>query len=184
MAKKKKATPLSELGEFGLIERLTKGIELKNKSSLKGVGDDAAVLDYRGEKMVLTTDLLVEGIHFNLIYTPLKHLGYKAITVNLSDVYAMNAIPGQVLVSVAVSGKFSLEAMEELYRGIRLACDTYGVDLVGGGHHHVGDGTDPEHCSGGQGGCRHDGLPEYGQVKRSDMRIGEPGGFLHGIADT
>jgi thiamine-monophosphate kinase len=132
MGEKKKVTPLSELGEFGLIERLTRDFPIRNKSSLKGVGDDAALLDYRGKKMVVTTDLLVEGIHFNLVYTPLKHLGYKAVTVNLSDVYAMNAIPRQVLVSLAVSGKFSLEAMEELYGGVRLACETYGVDLVGG----------------------------------------------------
>lgn len=132
MGEKKKMTLLSDLGEFGLIEQLTGGISLKNKSSLKGVGDDAALVDYRGGKMVLTTDLLVEGIHFNLVYTPLKHLGYKAITVNLSDVYAMNAIPRQVLVSLAVSGKFSLEAVDELYSGIKLACDAYGVDLVGG----------------------------------------------------
>jgi thiamine-monophosphate kinase len=132
MGKKKKATPLSELGEFGLIDHLTCNIALKNRSSLKGVGDDAAILDYKGKKMVVTTDLLVEGIHFNLVYTPLKHLGYKLITVNLSDVYAMNAIPRQVLVSMAVSGKFSLEAVDELYDGIKLACETYGVDLVGG----------------------------------------------------
>lgn len=132
MAEKKKMTPLSDLGEFGLIEHLTRNISLKNKSSLKGVGDDAAVLDYKGKKMVLTTDLLVEGIHFNLVYTPLKHLGYKAITVNLSDVYAMNAIPKQVVVSMAISGKFSLEALDELYEGIKLACSNYGVDLVGG----------------------------------------------------
>ncbi len=132
MSKPKKARPVSDLGEFGLIDHLTRDISLKNKSSLKGVGDDAAVLDYRGKNIVLTTDLLVEGIHFNLVYTPLKHLGYKAVTVNLSDVYAMNARPRQVLVSVAISGKFSVEAMEELYGGIRLACDTYGVDLVGG----------------------------------------------------
>ncbi|MCK4747006.1 MAG: thiamine-phosphate kinase [Bacteroidales bacterium] len=132
MSEKKKVTPLSDLGEFGLIDHLTRNISLKNKSSLKGVGDDAAVLDYQGKKMVLTTDLLVEGIHFNLVYMPLKHLGYKAITVNLSDVYAMNAIPKQVVVSMAVSGKFSLEAMDELYGGIKLACENYGIDLVGG----------------------------------------------------
>ncbi|MFC2116144.1 thiamine-phosphate kinase [Bacteroidota bacterium] len=132
MAEKKKMTLLSDLGEFGLIEHLTRNISLKNPSSLKGVGDDAAVLDYKGKKMVLTTDLLVEGIHFNLVYTPLKHLGYKAITVNLSDVYAMNAIPRQVVVSLAISGKFSLEAVDELYEGIKLACENYKVDLVGG----------------------------------------------------
>ncbi len=132
MSNKKKATPLSDLGEFGLIDHLTRNISLKNKSSIKGVGDDAAVLDYQGKKMVLTTDLLMEGVHFNLVYTPLKHLGYKAITVSLSDVYAMNAIPKQVVVSIAVSGKFSVEAMDELYGGIKLACENYGVDLVGG----------------------------------------------------
>ncbi len=132
MGDKKKMTPLSDIGEFGLIGHLTSGISLKNKSSLKGVGDDAAVLDYAGKKIVLTTDLLLEGIHFNLVYTPLKHLGYKAIIVNLSDIYAMNAIPRQVLVSLAVSGKFSLESMDELYGGIKLACEKYSVDLVGG----------------------------------------------------
>ena len=127
MGDKKKMTPLSDIGEFGLIGHLTSGISLKNKSSLKGVGDDAAVLDYAGKKIVLTTDLLLEGIHFNLVYTPLKHLGYKAIIVNLSDIYAMNAIPRQVLVSLAVSGKFSLESMDELYGGIKLACEKYSV---------------------------------------------------------
>jgi thiamine-monophosphate kinase len=132
MGSRKKVTPVSELGEFGLIERLTGGVLLRNKSSRKGIGDDAAVLDYRGEIVVLTTDLLVEGIHFNLVYTPLKHLGYKAIVVNLSDVCAMNATPKQVTVSIAVSGKFSVEALEELYAGIKLACEKYGVDLIGG----------------------------------------------------
>ncbi len=132
MSNNKKVTPLSDLGEFGLIKRLTGDFSLQNESSLRGVGDDAAVLDYREKKMVVTTDLLVEGIHFNLIYTPLKHLGYKAIVVNLSDVYAMNAIPRQVTVSLAISGKFSLEALEELYGGVKLACENYGVDLIGG----------------------------------------------------
>lgn len=132
MSEKKKPTPLSELGEFGLIDRLTADISLKNPGSIKGVGDDAAVLEYKGKKIVATSDLLIEGIHFNLVYTPLKHLGYKAITVNLSDIYAMNATPRQVLVSIALSGKFSVEAVEELYSGIKLACGNYGVDLVGG----------------------------------------------------
>ncbi len=132
MKERKKITPLSKLGEFGLIDHLTRDIHLQQKSSLKGVGDDAAVVDYRGQKMVITTDLLTEGIHFNLVYTPLKHLGYKAVIVNLSDVYAMNARPRQILVSLAVSAKFSLEAVEQLYEGIRLACERYGVDLVGG----------------------------------------------------
>jgi len=128
----KKHTQLSEIGEFGLIARLTKKIELKNASSLKGIGDDAAVLSYPDKKIVVTTDLLTEGIHFNLMYCPLKHLGYKAVVVNLSDVYAMNATPRQITVSIAISSKFSIQAIEELYAGIHLACEKYGVDLVGG----------------------------------------------------
>jgi len=127
-----KLTPLSELGEFALIERLTKDFPLRHKSTIKGVGDDAALLDYRDNLMVVTTDLLVEGIHFDLVYTPLLHLGYKAVVVNLSDVYAMNATPRQITVSIAVSGKFSLEAVDMLYEGIRKACDHYQVDLIGG----------------------------------------------------
>jgi len=125
-------TELSDLGEFGLIDLLTKDIELKNKSSLKGVGDDAAVVDHGNKKTVISTDLLVEGIHFDLVYTPLKHLGYKAVVVNLSDIYAMNAKPTQITVSVALSNRFSVEAVNELYSGIHLACKIYGVDLVGG----------------------------------------------------
>lgn len=132
MPEKKKITTLSELGEFKLIDHLTGKIKLKQKSSIKGVGDDAAVIDHGKNKMVLTTDLLLEGIHFNLVYHPLKHLGYKAVVVNLSDVYAMNATPAQVTVSIALSGKFSVQATEQLYEGVRLACDRYGVDLVGG----------------------------------------------------
>ena len=132
MTGKKKLTPISELGEFGLIDRLTKEFRTRQQSSIQGIGDDAAVLDYKGKKLVVTTDLLVEGIHFNLEYTPLKHLGYKSIVVNLSDVYAMNATPGQVTVSIAVSGKFTVEALEELYNGINMACEYYNVDLIGG----------------------------------------------------
>lgn len=127
-----KATPLSELGEFGLIQRLTENIQIKNPSTIKGVGDDAAVLNYPDRKIVITTDLLTEGIHFNLMYVPLKHLGYKAVVVNLSDVFAMNATPRQITVSIAISSKFSLESVEELYSGIHLACEKYGVDLIGG----------------------------------------------------
>ncbi|MEI8115335.1 MAG: thiamine-phosphate kinase [Bacteroidia bacterium] len=127
-----KQTPLSELGEFGLITRLTEKIQIKNTSTVIGVGDDAAVLSFPDHKIVVTTDLLTEGIHFNLMYVPLKHLGYKAVVVNLSDVYAMNAIPRQITVSIAISSKFSLEAVEELYSGIHLACEKYGVDLIGG----------------------------------------------------
>jgi len=125
-------TPISELGEFGLIAHLTDSVKIKNSSTLKGIGDDAAVLDYNGKNILVTTDLLVEGIHFNLIYTPLKHLGYKSVVVNLSDICAMNGIPRQITVSIAISSKFSVEALEELYKGITLACEHYGVDLVGG----------------------------------------------------
>lgn len=129
---KRNVTPISDLGEFGLIDRLTNKIKLKHRSTLKGVGDDAAVLDFQDKKIVVTTDLLTEGVHFNLMYTPLKHLGYKSIVVNLSDVAAMNAVPKQVTVSIALSSKFSVEAVEQLYEGIYLACEKYNVDLIGG----------------------------------------------------
>lgn len=125
-------TELEVLGEFGLIKHLTQFITLKNESSLKGVGDDAAVIDFKNKQTVISTDMLVEGVHFDLAYVPLKHLGYKAVIVNLSDIYAMNATPRQVLVSVALSNRFSLEAIEELYAGINTACERYGIDLVGG----------------------------------------------------
>ena len=123
---------LSSLGEFALIDHLTKAVEIKNKETIKGIGDDAAVIDSREFLTVVSTDLLAEGIHFDLTFHPLKHLGYKSIIVNLSDIYAMNAIPKQVLVSIAVSNRFSLESLEELYAGMMLACDKYEVDLVGG----------------------------------------------------
>ena len=125
-------TELSSLGEFGLIDRLASAVELVNPSSLQGIGDDAAVIDPQGLIQVVTTDMLVEGVHFDLSYVPLKHLGYKAIIVNLSDVYAMNAEPRQVTVAIAISNRFSLEAVDELYSGMLAACSTYGVDLVGG----------------------------------------------------
>lgn len=125
-------TPLSELGEFGLIRYLTDSVQLKNKSSVKGVGDDAAVLSFKDKQVLVTTDLLVEGVHFDLAYVPLKHLGYKAVMVNLSDVYAMNGTATQITVSLALSNRFPLEAVEELYAGIHLACKNYAVDLVGG----------------------------------------------------
>ena len=130
--KNESRTSLSEFGEFKLIEHLTQGTEIHHEQTIKGVGDDCAVLDKGEELTVVTTDLLVEGIHFNLAYTPLKHLGYKAVMVNLSDVYAMNADARQITVSIAVSNRFTVEALEELYSGIRLACSTYKVDLVGG----------------------------------------------------
>jgi thiamine-monophosphate kinase len=125
-------TELSELGEFGLIDLLTKNIELKNQSTLKGVGDDAAVIDVSPDKLLVSTDVLIEGVHFDLTYTPLKHLGYKSVVVNLSDIAAMNGKPEQITVNIAVSNRFSVEALEELYEGIYLACNRYGVDLVGG----------------------------------------------------
>jgi thiamine-monophosphate kinase len=125
-------TEISSLGEFGLIEHLTKNIELQNASSLLGVGDDAAIIDHFGKQTVVTTDLLVEGVHFDLTYTPLKHLGYKSVIVNLSDIYAMNAIPTQIVISIGISNRFSVEAVNEIYEGVYAACDKYGVDLVGG----------------------------------------------------
>lgn len=128
----KSVNEISSLGEFGLINHLTENIKLQNKSSKKGVGDDAAVLEFKNKQTLVTTDMLVEGVHFDLLYTPLKHLGYKAIVVNLSDIYAMNGTPTQVTVSLAVSNKISVEALEELYEGMLLACNIYGVDLVGG----------------------------------------------------
>ncbi|WP_411766275.1 thiamine-phosphate kinase [Winogradskyella sp. A3E31] len=125
-------TPLSELGEFKLIEHLTERFEITQKSTIKSIGDDAAVLDFKKNQVVLTTDMLVEGVHFDLSYVPLKHLGYKAIMVNLSDVCAMNATPTQVTVSIAVSNRFPLEALEELYAGIQHAAKIYNIDVVGG----------------------------------------------------
>ncbi len=127
-----KETEISQLGEFGLIDRLTKDIELKNPQSLRGVGDDCAVMEYKDTEVLVSTDLLVEGVHFDLTYVPLKHLGYKAAVVNFSDVYAMNGRPRQIVVSLAISKRFTVEHIEALYSGIRLACEIYGVDLVGG----------------------------------------------------
>ncbi len=125
-------TELSALGEFGLIDRFASAVELVNPSSLQGIGDDAAVIDPQGLMQVITTDMLLEGVHFDLGYVPLKHLGYKAMIVNFSDVYAMNAVPKQVTVAIAISNRFSLEAVDELYAGMLTACQAYGVDLVGG----------------------------------------------------
>ena len=128
----KKVRTIEELGEFGLIEQLTSGFSSKQESTQLGVGDDAAVIDHGAYVQVVTTDLLLEGVHFDLVYTPLKHLGYKAVVVNLSDVYAMNAAPRQITISLGISGKFTVEAMEEFYEGVKLACDRFNVDLVGG----------------------------------------------------
>ncbi|WP_392345610.1 thiamine-phosphate kinase [uncultured Polaribacter sp.] len=125
-------TSLADLGEFGLINHITKYFKIENASTVTGIGDDAAVLDASEKQTLVTTDLLIEGVHFDLSYMPLKHLGYKAVMVNLSDVYAMNGTAEQVTVSIAVSNRFPLEAIEELYSGIQLACETYKVDLVGG----------------------------------------------------
>lgn len=125
-------TEISSLGEFGLIEHLTRNIELQNASSVVGVGDDAAVIDHFGKQTLVSTDLLIEGIHFDLMYTPLKHLGYKSVIVNLSDIYAMNGVPTQITLSLGISNRFSLEALDEFYEGVYAACEKYGVDLVGG----------------------------------------------------
>ncbi len=125
-------TEISSLGEFGLIDHLTRNNETRHASTLVSVGDDAAVLDHLGKQIVVTTDLLIEGVHFDLTYTPLTHLGYKSVVVNLSDVYAMNATPTQITMSIAISNRFSLEALEEFYEGVYAACERYNVDLVGG----------------------------------------------------
>ncbi|MBX2845141.1 MAG: thiamine-phosphate kinase [Saprospiraceae bacterium] len=127
-----KRTEVNELGEFGLIKHLTHSFENKNATSIKGVGDDAAIIDAGDDYLVVSTDLLMENIHFDLTYAPLKHVGYKAVVVNLSDIYSMNAIPQQITFSLAFSNRFSVEALEELYAGVKLACDHYNVDLVGG----------------------------------------------------
>jgi thiamine-monophosphate kinase len=128
-----KRTEISTLGEFGLIEKITKDIKAQNKETVKGIGDDAAILQFSGdEETLVTTDLLMEGVHFDLTYFPLKHLGYKAVVANISDIYAMNGTPKQITVSLALSRKFCIEDVEELYAGIRLACQQYGVDIVGG----------------------------------------------------
>ena len=127
-----KRTEIATLGEFGLIRHLTEKIELKNDSTVKGVGDDAAILDYKDKQVLITTDLLLEGIHFDLTYVPLKHLGYKSAIVNFSDIYAMNGKPKQITVSLGLSKRFSIEDLEEFYSGLQLACDIYGVDIVGG----------------------------------------------------
>ena len=125
-------TEISALGEFGLIDRITKGLELEHSSSVLGVGDDAAKLNYGGTDVLVTTDMLLEGVHFDLTYVPLKHLGYKAAVVNFSDIYAMNGIPRQITVSLGISRRFTVEHIDALYSGIKLACEIYGVDIVGG----------------------------------------------------
>ncbi len=125
-------TEIEKLGEFGLIDQLTKNFETQNASTVLSIGDDAAVIDHFGKQSVITTDLLIEGVHFDLMYTPLKHLGYKSVIVNLSDVYAMNAQPTQITMSLAFSNRFSVEALEEFYEGVQIACERYGVDLIGG----------------------------------------------------
>src|ERR1700755_269936 len=119
-------TEISSLGEFGLIEHLTRNIEIRNASTVVGVGDDAAVIDHFGKQTVISTDLLIEGIHFDLVYTPLKHLGYKSVVVNLSDIYAMNATPTQIILNIAISNRFSIEALDEFYNGVYTACEKYG----------------------------------------------------------
>ena len=132
MQEKTTRTDLADLGEFGLIKHLTSEIKPSNSSTVIGIGDDGAVLDYEGREIVVSTDMLVEGVHFDMAFSPLKHLGYKSIVVNISDIYAMNAQPRKVTVSLAISSKYSVEAIEELYSGMVLACKMYGVDIIGG----------------------------------------------------
>jgi len=132
MFENKERTDINELGEFGLIKHLTAHFEIKNTESVKGIGDDAAVLDAKGKQILVSTDLLLEGIHFDLAYVPLMHLGYKAVQVNLSDIYAMNGTASQITISLGLSSKFPLEAVEEIYKGIELACKKYDIDVVGG----------------------------------------------------
>ncbi|WP_410221805.1 thiamine-phosphate kinase [Pedobacter sp.] len=132
MFENKERTSIAELGEFGLIKHLTDNFKIKHESSVKGVGDDAAVFDFKDKQVLISTDLLLEGIHFDLSYVPLMHLGYKAVQVNLSDIYAMNGMATQITVSIGVSSKFPLEAVEEIYKGIELACNKFNIDLVGG----------------------------------------------------
>src|SRR5688572_18853143 len=127
-----KRTDINQLGEFGLIDRIASNAKHKRDDTRTGIGDDAAVLDYGGQPIIVTTDLLIEGIHFDLMYHPLRHLGYKAVVVNLSDICAMNAIPKHITVSIAISNRFSVEAIDELYEGIKIACEAYDVDLIGG----------------------------------------------------
>ena len=125
-------TEISSLGEFGLIEHLTKNFETQNASTVLSIGDDAAIIDHFGKQTVVSSDMLIEGIHFDLMYTPLKHLGYKSVVVNLSDLYAMNATPTQITLNIAFSNRFSVEALDEFYEGVFAACEKYGVDLIGG----------------------------------------------------
>src|SRR5678809_1171456 len=125
-------TEISSLGEFGLIEHLTRNIELQNASSIVGVGDDAAIIDQFGKQAVISTDLLIEGVHFDLMYTPLKHLGYKTVAVNVSDIYAMNGTPTHITLGLGISNRFSVEALDEFYEGVYAACAAFGVDLIGG----------------------------------------------------
>jgi len=132
MFENKERTSLEELGEFGLIKHLTDNFKLRHESSVKGIGDDAAVLDFKDKQALISTDLLLEGVHFDLSYVPLMHLGYKAVQVNLSDIYAMNGVATQITVSLGVSSKFPLEAVEEIYKGIELACNKFNIDLIGG----------------------------------------------------
>ena len=131
MFENKERTAISELGEFGLIKHLTSNFKIQHETSIKGIGDDAAVLNFK-DQVLISTDLLLEGIHFDLAYVPLMHLGYKAVQVNLSDIYAMNGIATQITVSIGISSKFPLEAVEEIYKGIELACNKFNIDLIGG----------------------------------------------------
>ena len=137
--KNKNLTKLEDLGEFNLIDFLTKDLKIRHKSTIKSIGDDAAVLDYKSKKVLVSTDFLIEGVHFDLSYMPLKHLGYKAVMVNISDIYAMNGIAKHITVSIAISNRFTKEAMEELYAGITLACEKYDIDFSLNRYQHLSE---------------------------------------------
>ena len=177
-----KRTEIRELGEFGLIKHLTENIQLQNSSSKLGVGDDAAVLQFEeGLQTVITTDLLIEGIHFDLMYVPLKHLGYKAVVVNLSDIYAMNGTPKQITVSIATSNRFSVEALDDLYEGIYFACKKYGVDLIGGDTSSSTKGLIISVTAIGE--CREENLTKRSGAKENDLLCvsGDLGGAYLGL---
>jgi|GEM_PF-2375574 len=180
----KNRTEISEYGEFGLIRHLTEKIQLKNSSSRIGVGDDAAVLDYTDKEVLVTNDLLLEGIHFDLTYTPMMHLGYKSAIVNFSDIYAMNGQPKQIIVSMGISKRFCVEDLEDFYEGLQTACDKYGVDLVGGDTSASLTGLMIEHHLYWRSGKRQSCFAERGQRQRSDIRFRRPWCCLHGTSTS
>ena len=173
-------TEIATLGEFGLIKRLTEDIKLENKESVYGVGDDAAVLSYPDKQVLVTTDLLMEGVHFDLVYTPLKHLGYKSAMVNFSDIYAMNGMPKQITVSLAVSKRFCIEDLEDFYDGVKLACRQHHVDIVGGDTTSSVTGLCHFYHLHRRGGKRPGCVPQRCERNRLDLRDRRLGSCLHG----